>query len=427
MERAEFLDLVRQKLAHFVEEDFQASVWDGFSKILEYQKVDLSLSTDWGSLVDYLDVSSDCKEKNIIYYLSVTPTLFKPICEHIAEHKLNPSGARVVVEKPLGENYESAHDINSILASSFREKQIYRIDHYLGKEAVQNILHLRFSNHLMETIWNRDHIDQVEITVAETVGVEGRARFLDRTGTLRDMVQNHLMQLLNYISMETPESLDADAIRDQKLKVIEALEKIDESNIAERTIRAQYGAGSVEGQSVPGYIDELEEQPFDVDGTGETFVALKVGINVERWRGVPFYLKTGKRMKNRFAEIRIKFKPPSSNLYKNTDNNQLVIEIQPELTVSINLLMKQLMGGESQLNSHENQMDLNGSTESKIRVPEAYERLLREVIKGNQTYFVRDDEIMASWKWIDGIRDAWAKTDQEMQQYQAGSMGPTLE
>lgn len=426
MERTEFLGLVKEKLEYFVGDDFRSLIWDDFSTLLEYQKIDLSQSTDWGPLVNYLEIDSTDKEKNIIYYLSVTPTLFKPICKHIAENKLNPNSARVVVEKPLGENFESAREINSILACSFQEKQIYRIDHYLGKEAVQNILHLRFSNHLMETIWNKNHIDQVEITVSETVGVEGRAKFLDRTGTLRDMVQNHLMQLLNYISMEAPESLDADAIRDQKLIVIEALEIIDESNVGERSIRAQYSAGNIDGVDVPGYIDELEEQPFDVAGTGETFVALKVGIDVERWRGVPFYLKTGKRMNSRFAEIRIKFKPPSNNLYENTDNNQLIIEIQPELTVSINLLMKQLMGGESQLNRHENQMDLNGDAESKVRVPEAYERLLREVIKGNQTYFVRDDEIMASWKWIDGIRDAWTKTDQKMQHYEAGSMGPTL-
>lgn len=424
LERSEFIALVGEKLKYFLKDEFEEKCWNEFSLILNYQNIDLSLSDDWHKLREFLDI--DVNDHDIIYYLSVTPTLFSPICVQLKSNKLNPKNSRVIVEKPLGEDFESANEINAVLAQSFKEKQIYRIDHYLGKEAVQNILHLRFSNHLMETIWNKDHIDRVEITVSETVGVEGRAQFLDRTGALRDMVQNHLMQLLTYITMEAPVRLAANDIRDQKVKIIKALRPIDKRNVGTHTIRAQYLAGEIDGAELPSYQEEILPVRDKVQGTGETFVALKVNIDNERWDGVPFYLRTGKRLNRRFAEIRIKFKPPSNNLYKDMDNNQLIIEIQPDLTVSIHMLMKQVMGNDAELNSHRNQMDLNDSDENAGRVPEAYERLLSEVIKGNQTYFVRDDEIMASWLWIDGIRDAWTKTNQKMQDYAAGSNGPEL-
>ncbi len=424
--RHEFLDLVKEKLAHFLGQDFSEEVWKAFSEVLLYEKIDLAGYDDWVKLKDYLNIGPT-DNRNIIYYLSVTPSLFTPICEQLKTNNLNPDCSRVVVEKPLGEDHESACQINDILAKSFSEKQIYRIDHYLGKEAVQNILHLRFSNHLMETVWNKDHIEKIEITVSETVGVEGRAGFFDRTGTLRDMVQNHLMQLLNYIALEPPKSLEADHIRDEKLKVINHLVPIDAGNIAQSSIRAQYSAGKIDDKPVMGYLDDIAEQPYKVDGKGETFVALKVFVDNERWRGVPFYLKTGKRLDRRHAEICIIFKPPETQFYDEPDSNQLIIQIQPELTVSINLLMKKLLGTGSALNKHQNQMDLHSGDTKKVRVPEAYERLLREVIKGDQTYFVRGDEILASWKWIDAIREAWQSESIEMQEYPAGSIGPSLE
>ena len=424
LNRSDFIEQIREKLKYFLRNEFEEKHWEKFNLLLNYQNIDLLMNEDWYKLDEFLDLSKN--NQDVIYYLSVTPTLFSPICEQLQSKQLNPKKSRVIVEKPLGEDFESANDINSVLAQSFEEKQIYRIDHYLGKEAVQNILHLRFSNHLMETVWNRDHIEKVEITVSETIGVEGRAQFLDRTGTLRDMVQNHLMQLLTYITMETPLRLSADDIRDQKIKIIKALRPIDRSNIDTTTIRAQYLAGEIDGVKLPSYQQEIKQLKDKVRGTGETFVALKVHIDNERWNGVPFYLRTGKRLNRRFAEIKIKFKPPSNNLYQDMDNNQLIIEIQPDLTVSIHMLMKQVMGGVTELNAHKNLMELNDSDEDVGRVPEAYERLLSEVIKGNQTYFVRDDEIMASWLWIDGIRKAWLQTNQEMQGYEAGSTGPEL-
>ncbi len=423
----EFLDLVNGKLKEYVKEDYDENTWQKFCNIISYKKVDLTIQEDWHGLRDHLNISDQEENRNIIYYLSVTPSLFTPICQQIKLNDLNPEYSRVVVEKPLGEDLNSAEEINEVLALSFKEKQIYRIDHYLGKEAVQNILHLRFSNHLMETVWSKDHIERIDITVAETVGVESRAAFLDRVGTLRDMVQNHLMQLLTYITMEAPASLDADDIRDEKLKVINALRPIDEKNVGKRTIKAQYVSGEVNGRIVPSYLEELEQSELETTGNGETFVALRLNVDNARWDGVPFYLRTGKRMTRRYAEIRMKFKPPSSNIYQMNDSNELIIEIQPDLTVSIHMLMKQLMGEVSQLNAHRNQMDLNTSDTNLARMPEAYERLILEVIKGNQTYFVRDDEILASWKWIDGIRLGWDTTGQAMQNYVAGSMGPELE
>lgn len=426
LSQQEFLDTIKEKLTLFLLHDFDDKVWDKFSDLLHYIDIDLSGADDWGKLEQALK-SGHLKEREIIYYLSVTPSLFAPICAQLKDNNLNSDYSRVVVEKPLGEDYESACVINGILADCFSEKQIYRIDHYLGKEAVQNILHLRFSNYLMAAVWNKNHIDRIDITVSETVGVEGRAGFFDRTGTLRDMVQNHLMQLLNYIALEPPKSLEADDVRDQKLKVIKDLVPIDDQNVAQSTIRAQYISGKVHDQEVPGYMQDLENQSYEVTGTAETFVALKVFIDNGRWQGVPFYLKTGKRLHCRHAEIKITFKKPENDLYHEPDSNQLIIQIQPELTVSINLLMKKLMGTGAALNRHQNQMDLNSGDEPKMRVPEAYERLLREVIKGDQTYFVRGDEILASWEWIDGIRRAWSHTNFQMQEYVAGSEGPALE
>ncbi|MCP5381175.1 MAG: glucose-6-phosphate dehydrogenase [Kordiimonadaceae bacterium] len=427
LERDAFLKQVKEKLERFVGVDFNEQCWQNFKAILSYMDIELSGQQGWEKLVDFINLKDNKCKRDIIYYLSVTPSLFAPICRQLGRKELNPDCSRVVVEKPLGEDYESAKEINAILASCFNECQIYRIDHYLGKEAVQNILHLRFSNHLIETVWNNQHIDHVEITVSEQVGVESRAQFLDRIGTLRDMVQNHLMQLLTYITMETPKSLSADDIRDRKIEVINALQPITIRNVAERTVRAQYIAGEIDGVKVPGYLEELEPVRDKVNGKGETFVALKVNIDNGRWRGVPFILKTGKRMARRFAEIRVKFNPPSNDLYDTRDGNQMVIEIQPALTVSIQMLMKQLMGADTAVKSHANRMQIATDDENFKRVPEAYERLIGEVIKGNQTYFVRDDEIMASWKWIDRIRNAWEETGQEMKTYAAGTEGPEFD
>ncbi|MBT5186724.1 MAG: glucose-6-phosphate dehydrogenase [Kordiimonadaceae bacterium] len=425
--RQEFLDIVGDKLQKYVSQDYDAEAWKGFSSILSYIDIDVSSSDDWYKLGGFLNISSSDNDKKIVYYLSVMPSLFAPVCRQLAANNLNPSYSRVVVEKPLGEDFATALEVNEVLRVSFQEKQIYRIDHYLGKEAVQNIMYLRFGNYMMDALWNKKHIESVNITVAETVGVERRIAFLDHVGTLRDMVQNHLMQLLTLVAMDAPESLDADNVRDEKCKVIKELRPITAKNSRENTIRAQYTSGSIHGSDVLSYQEELSRSDVDCDGDGETFVFIKANIDNERWEGVPFNLKTGKRLAGRFAEIRIKFKASEVNLFNSDKKNEIIINIQPDLTVSFDMIMKKMLGDTTQYSAHQYNMDLSQGAYRVVRVPKDYEKLIFEVIKGNQTYFVRDDEILASWKWIDGIRKAWAETDQEVREYQAGSMGPQLD
>ena len=427
LDRVDFLLRVKEKLECFLGDDFNYTDWKRFKTILSYIDIEFLENEGWDKLNNFIFSEDHRGKQNIIYYLSVAPALFTPICRQLKKNNLTPKNSRMIVEKPFGENFESAYKINSVLSDCFCEKQIYRIDHYLAKEAVQNILHLRFSNHLIETIWNNQHIDQVEIMVSEQIGVEGRAEFFDHIGTLRDMVQNHLMQLLTYITMEVPKSLSADHIRDRKIEVIKALEPINRDNISSHSIRAQYLAGEINGKPVPSYKEDLKSVCDNIKGTGETFVALKINIDNSRWRGVPFILKTGKRMEKRLAEIRVKFNPPSNNLYGTDFGNLLVIEIQPKHTVSIQMMMKQLFGVDEALASHTNQMEIGNNEDFLYRIAGDYEKLLSEVINGNQAFFVRDDEIMASWKWIDAIRNAWTTTDQEMKTYISGSNGPNFD
>ena len=427
LDRVDFLLRVKEKLECFLGDDFNYTDWKRFKTILSYIDIEFLENEGWDKLNNFIYSEDHLGKQNIIYYLSVAPALFTPICRQLKKNNLTPKNSRMIVEKPFGENFESAYKINSVLSDCFSEKQIYRIDHYLAKEAVQNILHLRFSNHLIETVWNNQHIDQVEIMVSEQIGVEGRAEFFDHIGTLRDMVQNHLMQLLTYITMEVPKSLSADHIRDRKIEVIKALEPINRDNISSHSIRAQYLAGEINGKPVPSYKEDLKSVSDNIKGTGETFVALKINIDNSRWRGVPFILKTGKRMEKRLAEIRVKFNSPSNNLYGTDFGNLLVIEIQPKLTVSIQMMMKQLFGVDEALASHTNQMEIGNNEAFLDRIVGDYEKLLSEVINGNQAFFVRDDEIMASWKWIDAIRNAWTTADQKMKTYISGSNGPNFD
>lgn len=434
-EHKDFLELVKSKLQEFLTGVFDNKVWQQFKKHLVYKDIDLGDTASWQKLVEFLGLPEDREAefgREVVYYLSVPPTLFRPVCEQIAAHKLNPSYSRLVVEKPLGENLESAKAVNDVLASTFCEQQIYRIDHYLGKEAVQNLFALRFSNRLIEATWNRDHIQSVEITVAESVGVEGRAEYLDRAGVLRDMVQSHLLQLICCIAMDTPLSLDADDIRDEKVRILKALAPMTPENVADHIVRGQYGAGEVDGKKVPSYLSEIMNSGKELDGTGETYVALKMKINNDRWHGVPFYVRTGKRLPSRYAQIIVKFQPVLRNLYETEQHNTLTIEVQPNLGISLDMFMKQLMSEDANLISHRQQMDLGTSYSADMmldsagerRLPSAYEKLLIDVIKGNQTYFVRDDEIFAAWKWIDGVRKAWSEAELPMQTYTAGGKGP---
>ncbi len=392
--RDDFRILVLEKLKLYLGPDYEKSQALAFVELLDYMDLDISKIESWDKLATYL---SPVGAREVIYYMAVPPTLFGTVCEQLNRTGLNPSNSRLVVEKPLGEDMETAEAVNEILSTSFREEQIYRIDHYLGKEAVQNILAFRFEDGTLEPFWNRDHIENIQITVAETVGVEGRAEFLDRAGILRDMIQNHLMQVLCFLAMDTPKELSADDVRDQKVAVVQSLRSVTAKNVADLVVRAQYGPGDMAGQSVSGYAQEIKGK--NIAGTGETFIALKVCVDNDRWRDVPFYLRTGKRLSARYARIVIEF--------RDADIKQVILNIQPDMTIQFDPpVVHEAVVAEDR------------------RIPDAYEKLLGDVMTGDQSYFVRHDEIVASWQWIDGIRKAWDETKLEIHDYTSGSMGP---
>ncbi len=403
MDRDEFRALVLEKLRAFIGAEYEQGRAEAFSRLLDYRDLDITDDKSWEKLSHFLtetgQISAHMRE--VIYYMAVPPALFGTVCEQLGRQGLNQENSRLVVEKPLGEDEQSAEAVNVALSAGFREDQIYRIDHYLGKEAIQNILAFRFEDGTLEGIWNRDHIENIQITVAEMVGVEGRANFLDRVGILRDMIQNHLMQILCFLAMDKPESLTADNIRDRKVRVVAALRPVTAENIDHHVVRAQYGSGLINGQPVPAYVEEAP-------GAGETFVALKALLDNDRWRDVPFYLRTGKRLSGRFAQVVIQFRETGSNARPDKATpDRVIINIQPEMSLYFDDRRM------------ETAFDANGR-----RIPDAYEKLLGDVIAGNQAYFVRHDEIIASWRWIDGIRRAWADSNIDMHNYTAGSMGP---
>lgn len=392
----DFRTEVLEKLRFFLGSAYAGAGAGDFVQLIGYMSLDISDSSSWDGLAEYL---APVEDREIIYYMAVPPTLFGTVCEQLDRAKLNPASSRLVVEKPLGEDEQSAEQVNKILSAGFRESQIYRIDHYLGKQAIQNLLPFRFEGGMIEGKWNRDYIRDIQITVAETVGVEGRAAFLDRAGILRDMIQNHLMQILCFIAMDRPTELVADEVRDEKVKIVRALCPVAGDNIRDHVVRAQYVAGESDGMSVPGYLEEIRET--GAEGTGETFAAVKVMIDNDRWRGVPFYLRTGKRLADRFVRIVVEFDPGKS------DTERVIIDIQPDMSIRFD------------------DREIAGFAGDDVRIPDAYEKLLGDVIAGNQAYFVRHDEIIASWKWIDGIRRAWDAAGLEMHSYPAGSMGPS--
>ncbi|PKO49601.1 MAG: glucose-6-phosphate dehydrogenase, partial [Betaproteobacteria bacterium HGW-Betaproteobacteria-21] len=356
----------------------------------------------FGALAECL---GDVGRRSQVYYLSTAPALFTSICRNLHETGLITPESRVVLEKPLGHDLTSSRQINDEVGRYFGEAQIYRIDHYLGKESVQNLLALRFGNALFEPLWRREWISDVQITVAEQIGVEQRAEFYDKTGALRDMVQNHLLQLLCIVAMEPPASIDADAVRDEKLKILRALRPIATDEVPLRTVRGQYRAGASSGQPVAGY---LEEPGVAAASRTETFVALQANIDTWRWAGVPFYLRTGKRMQERLAEIVINFRAVPHSIFGKRaaalQNNRLVITMQPDESVKLHLQAKR-PGDQMVLNPVS--LDLDFAEGSQSRRLDAYERLLMDVMRGNLTLFVRRDEQEAAWKWVEPIMSSW--------------------
>ncbi|WP_306119236.1 MULTISPECIES: glucose-6-phosphate dehydrogenase [unclassified Roseitalea] len=387
---------------------------------LHYVSIDVRADRGWDALKALI---GDNATKKRACYLAVGAALYGDIATRLHDAGLITPETRIIVEKPIGRDLKSAMALNDTLGEVFDEYQVFRIDHYLGKETVQNLMALRFANALYEPLWNSAHIDHVQITVAESVGLEGRAGYYDKAGALRDMVQNHLLQLLCLVAMEPPASMDANAVRDEKLKVLRALAPIDEANIEKATVRGQYGPGASAGGPVPGYLDELGDDQSNT----ETFVALKAEIGNWRWAGVPFYLRTGKRMTTRVSEIVVAFKPVPHSIFgaqagRLTANN-LVIRLQPDEGVKQWIMIKDPGPGGMRLRHVP--LDMSFASAFNVRNPDAYERLIMDVIRGNQTLFMRRDEVEAAWRWIDPILDAWEETGQLCQRYTAGTWGPS--
>jgi glucose-6-phosphate 1-dehydrogenase len=416
MTDGEYRNFARAALEKYLPADRRGRMAD-FLNRLAYQTLDAT------TLEGYADLAAKVgtPQRGLAIFLSTAPSLFGPTIKGLQSAGLTGENVRMCLEKPLGTDLATSREINDAVSGAFPESRIFRIDHYLGKETVQNLLALRFANLMFEPLWNAAHIDHVQITVAETVGLEGRVAFYDDAGAIRDMVQNHMLQLLALVAMEPPAHFDATAVRDEKVKVLRALRKVS----AGETVTGQYRAGAINGSAVPGYDEELGK-----DSDTETFVAIKAHVDNWRWKGVPFYLRTGKRLPRRVTEIVIQFRCVPHSIFAGKgatmQPNRLVIGIQPEENITLSLMAK--VPGLDREGIRLRSVPLN------IAMPDAfsgavrriaYERLLLDLVEGDQTLFVRRDEVEAQWEWIDAIRAGWEAEGLTPKTYTAGSWGPS--
>jgi len=402
---------------HLPEGFYDATVAEKFLARVSYIAVDATRIEDFPKLAGAV---GKC-DSGLAIFLSTAPSLFKPTIDGLASVGLACADVRMALEKPLGSDLATSRQINDAVAAHFPEERTFRIDHYLGKETVQNLLALRFANSLFEPLWNSAHIDHIQITVAETVGLEGRGDYYDGAGALRDMVQNHMLQLLALVAMEPPAGLDATSVRDEKVKVLRSLRPMTPAD----TVTGQFGKGAIDGEPVPSYDEELGR-----DSQTETFVALKAHVDNWRWKDVPFYLRTGKRMPVRDSEIYIQFKAVPYDIFARrgavSQPNSLLISLQPEETISLELMAKTPGLGRDGVRLREVPLNLglaNAFSEYRRRI--AYERLLLDLIEGDPTLFVRRDEVEAQWTWIDEIRAGWAAAGVTPKAYAAGTWGPS--
>lgn len=409
MDEKGYRDFVRDAIKEFSGKRNDPKMVSAFLEKLSYVAVDATGSDGWADLAKIM-------RKDVIkaYYFSVGPSLFGAIAERLHKHKIADDDARIVVEKPFGNDLATAKALNATLAEHFHETQIYRIDHYLGKETVQNLMAVRFGNMLFEPLWNAQYVDHIQITVAETVGVGGRGEYYDRSGAMRDMVQNHLMQLLCLTAMEPPSKYDPDAVRDEKLKVIRALEPVEHGDI----VRGQYKSKS------ESYLKDVEN-PASLT---ESYIAMKVKIANWRWNGTPFYLRTGKKMKERVSEIVVRFKEPPHSIFEEDTGqsaNELTIRLQPNEGMDLTVTIKEPGPGGMRLIDVPLDMTFAEALgEEAADVPDAYERLIMDVIRGNQTLFMRGDEVEAAWAWTDPIIEGWTTREDRPFPYEPGSTGP---
>ncbi|MTB65719.1 glucose-6-phosphate dehydrogenase [Providencia sp. wls1943] len=420
-ERNDYVEFVQKALNDFLKEELDPALWERLSARLDFCNLDVSETDNFVRLADMLKQD----EQPAIHYFAMPPSTFGEMCQGLGHAGLNKQPNRVVMEKPLGTDLASSQQINNEVAKYFDESQVYRIDHYLGKETVLNLLALRFANSLFINNWDNRTIDHVQITVAEEVGIEGRWGYFDQAGQMRDMVQNHLLQILTMIAMSPPADLTTDRIRDEKVKVLRSLRRIDHTNVREKAVRGQYTAGFVQGKKVPGY---LEEEGANTQSQTESFVALRVDIDDWRWAGVPFYLRTGKRLPAKCSEVVVYFKKPALNIfsesYQDLPQNKLTIRLQPDEGIDIEIMNK-APGLDHKHRLQTTKLDLSFSeTFNQTHLADAYERLLLEAMRGIQALFVRRDEVEEAWKWVDSIMEAWAMDNDAPKPYQAGTWGP---
>ncbi|CAM3034630.1 Glucose-6-phosphate 1-dehydrogenase [Sphingomonas antarctica] len=419
METAEFHDKVIEALKPT--DLYDEAKARKFADAIEYYALDTDKPEEFAGLKTMI---GDAEKDGISYYLSTPPSVFAPVVAGLEAAGLTGPHTRIAMEKPIGHDLESSREVNAAVGHAFPEDQVFRVDHYLGKETVQNLIVMRFGNALFEPVWNSRHIEHVQITVAETVGLEGRVSYYDGVGALADMVQNHMLQLLALVAMEPPARYDATSVRDEKVKVLRALRPLDSSTAASNSVRGQYGSGAIDGQPVKSYAEELGKP-----SNTETFVAVKAFVDNWRWQGVPFYLRTGKRMPAKVSEIAIQFRqvphsiftPKRGSLLPNT----MVVGLQPDESIRIAMMVKQPGLDRGGIELDEVSLDVSLAAEfDKSRRRVAYERLLLDLIEGDNTLFVRRDEIEAAWMWIDSIHRAWEASNLPARTYTSGTWGP---
>ena len=418
----EWRDHMREALAGRIGGKLDTPVFERFVARFTYQQGDLNDVASYQALAARLPPAEACS--STVFYLAIKPSEFGAVIHNLEAVGLNkPRGLnRVVIEKPFGEDIESARMLNQLLHQHFDEEQIFRIDHFLGKETVQNLLVFRFANTLIEPLWNRNFIDHVQITVAESIGIEKRADYYDRAGALRDMLQNHLMQLLTVVAMEPPAALEADALHDEKVKVLRSIRPIAKRAVHAHAIRAQYARGTIDGRAVPAYQQEEKVEPNSIT---ETYVAAKFYIDNWRWRGVPFYLRTGKRMARQSSMIALRFRHPPQQLFRETPletiaPNWILLSIQPDESMRMEVHVKQ-----PGLDMNTRLMQMNASfLKTDEQTLDAYETLLLDVIEGDRSLFLRFDEVEWAWRVVDPILKHWAVEREYIPTYPAGSWGP---
>ncbi|HRJ00295.1 MAG TPA: glucose-6-phosphate dehydrogenase [Hyphomonas sp.] len=419
LDAAGYRKLAREACKAASGDSWDEKAWAKFEKLVHYVTIDATdPKADWGSLRKLLKLEA---KRPLVFYLATSPHLYVDICRAIGGAGLAAEPARVVLEKPIGTDLDSARAINEGVGEVFAERQVFRIDHYLGKETVQNLMVLRFANILFEPLWSHNYIDHVQITVAENLGLEGRADYYDRSGALRDMVQNHMLQLLCLTAMEPPNNIDDDDIRTEKIKVLNALSPIEAKDVRKQTVRGQYTAGLFDGKPAKGYLEELSS----ANGSKtETFVAVKAEVKNWRWAGVPFYLRTGKRMSGRHSDIVIQFKSAPHNIFGQSAEtvNRLVIRLQPDEAVRLFVQIKEPGPGGLRVKSLP--LNLSYAESFTLRYPDAYERLLMDIVRGNLSLFMRREEVEAAWRWVDGLIEAWDASGYAPEPYPAGTDGP---